>query len=266
MISRRGLVATLALAATLLAAGCATPPSLAPAEVRTALAPTGTLRVALYRGSPTSLVIGRSGDRAGLTHEIGAMLGERLGVPVQYVELSRAAQVFDAVRRAEADVTVTNASEARMREADFTPPVVRVELGYLVPASSRITSAAQVDQPGVRVGVSEGSSSFAALSRELKSAKLVTATSLDVAGQMLRTGQIDAFATNKAILFELSDQVAGSQVLPGRWGFEHIAIAVPRGRPAAASQWLRDFADELRRSPELRQMIARAGLRGAADD
>ena len=32
---------------------------------------------------------------------------------------------------------------------------------------------------------------------------------------MLRTGAIDAYATNKGILFELADTVPGSRVLPG---------------------------------------------------
>ena len=47
------LLASVALAAAL--AGCAAAPGPAP-EVRQALAPTGTLRVAVYSGSPTSMV------------------------------------------------------------------------------------------------------------------------------------------------------------------------------------------------------------------
>jgi len=264
VLSRRLFAFSAAVAVAL--AGCAHAPASVSPEVRQALAPTGTLRVALYAGSPSSMVIGKNGERAGVTYELGRLAAERLGVPVAYVELSRAAQVFDTVKSGAADFTFTNASEARMREADFTSPVVRLESGYLVAPGSRIANASQVDVPGIRVGVAEGGSSHAALGRELKQAKVVPVTSLGVAARMLKDGSIEAFASNKAILYELSDQVPGSAVLLGHWGFENIAIAIPKGRSPAAQAWLRAFADSVRGSPELKSMIERAGLRGTAAD
>ena len=266
----RRLFAAAAILAVLAVAGCAqapaSAPAKAPAEARAALAPTGVLRVAVYPGSPSSMVAGKNGERAGVTYELGALAARRLGVPVHYVELRRAAEVFDAVKSGHADLTFTNASEARQREADFTPPLLRLESGYLVAGPSRITGIARVDQPGVRVGVAEGGSSHAALSRELKQARVVPVASLAAAAQMLRAGELEAFASNKAILFELADQVPGSQVLPGRWSFENMGLATAKGRPPAAMAWLRDFGASLRGSPELQSMVARAGLRGTAAD
>jgi polar amino acid transport system substrate-binding protein len=49
---------------------------------------------------------------------------------------------------------------------------------------------------------------------------------------MLKSGELQGFASNKAILYELGDQVPGSRVLDGRWSFENIAIAIPKGREA----------------------------------
>ena len=46
--------------------------------------------------------------------------------------------------------------------------------------------------------------------------------------------QLDAFATNKPILFEMSDGIPGSRILDGRWGVEHVAVAIPRGREIGA--------------------------------
>lgn len=256
-------------AATAALLGCATPPippTAAPAEVRQALAPTGTLRVGVYPGSPTSLVRGPGADeQRGLTVELGRELGRRLNVPVQIVVFERVPEIVDALKTGRADMTVTNASPARAREIDFTPTLVQLETGYLVPAGSRITSTAQVDQSGVRVGVAQGSTSQGVLARELKAAQIVAAPSVSAASEMLRKGELDAFATNKGILFEMADRLPGARVLDGRWGLEQLALGVPQGRTAAAP-WLRDFVADAATQKLVREAAARAGLRGLASD
>ncbi|MFD0668411.1 transporter substrate-binding domain-containing protein [Ramlibacter sp. MAHUQ-53] len=237
----------------------------APAEARAALAPTGVLRVGVYPGSPTSLVTTRSGERAGVSLELGTLMAQRLGVPVKVVEFSRVAQVVEAVQAGEVDFTFTNATEARAKLVDFTPPLVRLELGYLAPAGSPIAEVGQVDRAGVRVGVSQGSSSQGALPGLLKQARVVPVPSLAEAAAQLKAGGLDLFATNKGILFELGDSLPGARVLDGRWGFEQLAIAVPKGRPAGMP-WLRDFAQQVRAQGQLQAMASRAGLRGLAAD
>jgi polar amino acid transport system substrate-binding protein len=264
VLPRRRLLAGFALAASLAIAGCASTPAVDP-QVRSTLAPTGALRVAVYPGSPGSLVRKPGAAPAGVAYELGRELARELGVPVIYVELQRAQQLTEALKANQADFTVTNASEARARDVDFTEPVLRVELGYLVPAGSPIRSFAEVDQPGVKIGVSEGSSTLAALPRLLKSATLSPVPSMAAAAQQLNAKGLDAFATNKGILFELSDQVPGSRVLDGRWGVENIAIAVPKGRQSA-QPFLARFAQKMHESGELQKMMDRAGLRGAARD
>jgi polar amino acid transport system substrate-binding protein len=259
------LFAAATFAVPLLLAGCAgVHPAVDPA-VRTALAPTGPLRVGVYPGSPSSLVKDHTtGEDAGVAHDLGLALAERLGVPVRIVQYSRVAQVVDALKDGQVDFTVTNASEARAKAVDFTAPLVGVELGYLVPAGSPIASLADVDRPGMRIGVTQGSSSQATLGRQFKSASVVAAASMADAKDLLRRRGVDAFATNKAILFELSDDVPQSRVLEGRWGLEHIAIAIPKGR-ASAMPFLQGFADDMRASGRLKAIVDRAGLRGTAD-
>jgi polar amino acid transport system substrate-binding protein len=265
MLPRRRLLAGLALAASLAIAGCASTPAVDP-QVRATLAPTGVLRVAVYPGSPTNMVRKPGvAEPVGLAYELGREFARELGVPVRYVEFQRAQQLTEALKAGEADFTFTNASEARARDVDFTEPLVRLELGYLVPGDSPIRSVADIDKPGVKIGVSQGSSSQAALPRVLKAATLAPVPSMDAAAQQLRAKGLDAFATNKGILFELSDQVPGSRVLDGRWGVEHIAIAVPKGRQSA-QPFLARFAQKMRDSGELQKMMDRAGVRGAARD
>lgn len=231
-------------------------------QVRAALAPTGTLRVGVYPGSPTSMVHDdKTGKAAGVTLDLGRALGRRLGVPVQVVEFTRPAQVLEALKTGQVDFTFTNSTESRARDVDFAPVLVQVELGYLVPLASPMGTAADVDRPGRRVGVSQGSTSQSTLARQFKSAALVPAQSVKQAQQMLQQREIDAFATNKGILFEMADEMGGVRILDGHWGLEHLAIAIPKGRTAALP-YLNQFGQEMQASGEVQAAIARSGLRG----
>jgi len=233
-------------------------------EVRQVLAPSGTLRVGVYAGSPTSLVQNpRTGERAGVALELGQLLAQQLGVPVQVVQFARVAEIIDAIQRGQVDMTFTNASPARARDVDFTRPLVQLELGLLLPPTSTVTRFAQVDRVGMRVGVSQGSSSQGVLSQQFKWAQVVPVASLDVAQHLLRSGQLDAFATNKGILFEMREKLPDFKVSDDRWGLENLAIAVPKGREAGQA-FLASFVDQVTRSGRLMVMAERAGLRGLA--
>ncbi len=259
---RRGLLAAPLLAALL--GACASFPPTAPTEVRAVLAPTGTLRVAAYPGSPTSLLrTTGSEEMRGLAVDIGRELARRLGVPVQIVIFPRVAEVVAGLRAGQADVTITNATPARAADVDFSAPLVGLELGYLALPDSKVQALDEVDQPGMRIGVSQGSSSQAALTRLYKHASVVPAPTLQAAAEMLRSGQIDAFATNKGILFELADGLPGARVLPGRWGLESLALAVPKGREAARA-WLATFTQDMAEQGHVQRAAQRAGLRGTA--
>ena len=229
---------------------------------RQAIAPAGRLRVGVYPGSPTSMIRGQaSGDEKGVTVDLGREFGRRLGVPVELVEFRQIADVLEALKQGAVDFTVTNATPARAKDMDFSGSLLGVELGYLVPPRSAISALADVDRPGIRVGVTAGGSSHTTLSREFAHASVVPAPSLSAAVAMLAGGQIDAYATNKAILFEMSDQSPGSRVLDGRWGIELFAVAIPKGR-AAALESVRRFADAVKSEGLVKRAAERAGMRG----
>lgn len=250
-----------------LLAGCAATPPAAiapPAAVQQALAPTGTLRIAVYPGSPTSMVADApDAERRGLTVDIGREMARRLGVPARIVVYPRVAEVVAALQRGEADVTITNATAERQKILDFAPPLVALELGVLVRAGSPVPSVDAMDRPDARIGVSQGSSSERALGGRLKSAKLVPQPTLQAAAQALRQRELDAFATNKAILFELAGNVPGARVLDGRWGLEHLALGTGQGR-AAGLAWLKDFNTAMAAEGHVARAAERAGLRGTA--
>lgn len=253
-----------ALTSALFLAACAAPQGTPNPAVRQLLAPSGKLRVGVYPGSPTSMVRNPvSGETAGVSVDLGRELARRLGVPYEQVEFQRIAQVIDALKAGAVDFTITNATAVREKDVDFTQPLLAIELGYLVPAGSRISSAADIDRAGVSVGVTEGSTSQSTLPRELRNARVVAAPTLKVGIEMLSQGRLDAFATNKAILFEMSDSLPGSRVLAGRWGVEHLAVAVPKNRDEGMA-YLRQFVTDVDSQGLVKRAAERAGLRGTA--
>ena len=81
------------------------------------------------------------------------------------------------------------------------------------------------------------------LSRELRNAEVVRATTNLNGAELLAAGKIDAYATNKATLFELAAEVPGSKVLPDRWGEERHAIAIPKGREEGVA-YIKAFTED----------------------
>ncbi|MCS3725245.1 ABC transporter substrate-binding protein [Bradyrhizobium betae] len=226
------------------------------------LAPGGALRVGIYPGSPTSMVTDAAGKPHGLAYDLGGELAKRLGVGVDYVRFQRVADIVTAIRDGQVDFTVTNATPARANDVSFSRPVLAIELGYLVPANSPIGNIEDIDKPGVKIGVTKGSTSERTLPAKFKNATIVPAESVKVAIGMFGRGEIDLYATNKPTLFEMSDQMQGAKILDGNWGAEHMAIAIPKGREDALPL-LNRFVAEEQSSGALDTIQQQAGLRGA---
>jgi polar amino acid transport system substrate-binding protein len=232
------------------------------ADTRRVLAPTGTLRVGLYVGNPGSLVKEPPTDQArGVGFELGREFARWLGVPFEPVVYPNNGAMLEGIRSGRLDVLFTNATPARAKEIDFTQPYIEVEAGFLVPKGSRIAKFEDVDASGVRVGVMDGSTSAVALPALLKNASVVPVPTIDGVREGLSAGTLDAFATNKSILFEVSDSLPGATVLAGRYGVEQLALGIPKGRDAGLP-YARGFVAEAVNGGLVKAAMERAGLRG----
>ncbi len=254
----------------LLLAGCAAtshaPSAAQSADVRRVLAPTGPLRVAVYSGSPSSIVVDPAGGAPrGVGYDLGRAFAARLGVPFAPVVFANNAQALAAIRDGSADLTFTNASPARAREMDFSPVFMDVEKSALVARGSPVRTLADLQRPGTRIGVSAGSTTAGELAPLYPDATIVPIATLAEAKATLGRGEIVAFATNDAILYEMSDALPGSTVIAGHWGLEHFAAGVPKGRAADhpdAAAVIAAFIDDARRDGTIATAVAHAGLRG----
>src|SRR6201997_5875137 len=120
------------------------------------LAPTGTLRAALNLGNPV-LVQGTPSAPAGVTVDIANEIAARLGVQAEFRCFGAARESFEATVAGQADICFLAIEPARAAEIAFTAPYVLIEGVYAVPRDSPLTTVAEVDRPGVRIGAKRGS-------------------------------------------------------------------------------------------------------------
>ena len=112
------------------------------------------------------------------------------------------------------------------------------KLGYLALPGSPVTAIDAVDRPGVRIGVSQGSTSQGTLTAQFKQASVAPAPSLQAAREMLKGQQLDAFATPLLILLRslVAGELAGF-VAPPAWSYPGVVasmIAHKREQPQIA--------------------------------
>jgi polar amino acid transport system substrate-binding protein len=234
------------------------------ADVLRVLVPTGKLRVGLYLGSPLSLIKDpATGETNGVGFELGREFARRLGVPYEPVVYKQNGEVISALKSGSVDILFTNATPARAKEIDFTQPYLEMDAGYLVPQGSPIAKFDDVDRPGVRVVVVEGSTSVVKLPGLLKNAVVMRTPNLDSGVELLILGKADVFATNKTILFELSDKLPGSKALDGRYGVEQIALGMAKGVELAMAH-ARTFIAAVISEGLVEAAAERARVRGAS--
>jgi polar amino acid transport system substrate-binding protein len=237
-------------------------PAAPPAGVRALLAPQGTLRIAVLPGSPGSMVRdAASGQVRGVAFELGVELARQLGVSYMLAEFTSFPDVARAVSGAAADLSSFNMVSALAAGVLLTRPLYSQESGYLARAGSALQAAADVDRPGLKVGVQQGSTSQGVLRRLMKQATIVPVPSLQEVPRMLASGELEVFATGKSILHDLADRTPGARVLPGHYALEQHALAIPKGRDAALP-WLDVFVLQAIRSDLVAQAAERARLRG----
>lgn len=247
----------------LMLTGCTGISSAPTPEARQTLAPTGKLRVGLQLGSPHNVIRDSvSGEMKGVGFDLGKELARRMGVPFEPVLYPSVGALLDSGKSGAWDVAFVGFSPARAKEWDFTALHLEIEFGYLIPRGSSVSTMADVDRPGIRVAVQEKSQPDVFLSRMLKNAVVVRASSLAGTFEMLKSGKADVIFSIKPSLFEISNQLPGSRVLDGRPGIDPHAMAMPKGRDLGVA-YARQFIEDAKSEGLVKAAIERAGIRGA---
>jgi len=209
------------------------------------------------------LVLGddERGEPRGIAPDLGRELARRTGLTLEFVKFDGAGKLFDAVKSAACDVGFLGAEPQRANEVEFSPAYLEIPVTFLVPAGSPIKTLADVDREGVRVAVSERSAYDLYLTRTLKKAQLVRVPGIPASYDAFIGQKLQALAGLKPKLVEEAERTPGSRVLDGQVTGVQQAIGAPKGREAAA-KYLREFAEEVKRSGFVARAIERHGVRG----
>ena len=123
-------------------------------------------------------------------------------------------------------------------------------------------AVADMDRPGIRIGVAARDAGDLFLTRNLKNAELKRSPggNTDVFLKQLRDGEIDAYAANRQRLSELVARVSGLRLLPDNFYGVEQSIIVQKGNPGLPA--INRMLDEARASGLIAAAIARAGLVG----
>ena len=258
---RRGASLVLLAGASLLAACSALPT--APASPVAELAPTGRLRAAINFGNPILAVKDSAGQPSGVSVDLARELGKRLGVPVELVTFTSAGKVVEAVREAQVDIAFVAIDPVRGADMLQTPPYVIIEGAYLVKNDSPIRRNEDVDRPGNRIVVGNGSAYDLYLTRELKAATLVKAPTSPAVTDLFLHQRIEVAAGVKQQLQADARRLPGLRLLDGRFMVIQQAMGLPKGRDNAA-RYVSAFVEEMKASGFVAAALQRHQIEGAA--
>jgi polar amino acid transport system substrate-binding protein len=225
-----------------------------PPEVKSQLAPTGELRVAVLTSNP---IIHRT------TPALGRELAAHAGVPVKLIEYGAVNRLMEDAAKGAWDVAVVAIDPERRSIVDFAPAHLNADgfLTVLVPPGSAARRMADIDQPGMRIAAVRGAATQMVLSRTLKNASVLAAENEDAAFASMKDGSAQGYAQNRFMLRARAATLPGARLLDDSFASLHLAFAVPKNRPEAF-RYVGRFVEEAKASGVVQRAIDAAGLQG----
>jgi polar amino acid transport system substrate-binding protein len=219
------------------------------------LAPNGVLRAAINLGNPV-LAHGTPDVPGGVTVDIAREAGARLGVPVELVCFDAARKSFEALVDGRADICFLAIEPAREAEVAFTAPYVEIEGVFAVPLDSPVTGPSDVDRPGVRIGVKQGSAYDLYLTRTLQHATIVRG---DEGVDVFRAQGLEVAAGIRQPVTAFVAANPDVRLVEDRFMAIRQAVGTTRSRSPEAVRFLRDLVEELKANGFVAESLRRAG-------
>lgn len=218
------------------------------------LAPTGTLRASINLGNPV-LAHGTPAEPGGITVDLAREVAARLAVPVAFACFDAARKSFEALTSGAADLGFLAIEPARAAQVTFTAPYVLIEGVYVVPDGSPFASPDDVDRPGVRIGVKQGSAYDLYLTRTLQHATIVRGEDGLTA---FEDGGLEVAAGIRQPLTAYVTARPGTRVLPGRFMEIRQAVCTTPDRRPETVAFLHDLVEELKATGFVAEALRRA--------
>jgi polar amino acid transport system substrate-binding protein len=222
----------------------------------TEIATNGKLRT----GSISIRVLG------GVAEPVGQFVATKLGVPYEPVMYPNPEAYVQSFGKGEWDIAIGPRVLAAADKADSGADVWLIDLIYVAAPGRPFADVAEVDRPGIKVGVIQGSPSDRFLSHNLKAAEIVriplSATISDDAAELLRSGRSDVFGADSGVIYPTADLLAGSTLVPGTFNVVRVAVALPKGRSSETQARIAGIVSEAKRTGVVQKAIEAEGLKG----
>jgi polar amino acid transport system substrate-binding protein len=234
-------------------------------DLRGEIAPTGKLRVAIGispAGGPFWSTKTESGGYAGVPVDLGKEMAAQLGVPVEYVAYPNSGEITDAAAKGTWDVTFLPQDPERESEMSFGQIYFVADATFIVKAGSPITNYATLDQPGVKVAAVNNTTTMRGAQAHLKNAKVTGYQTYDEIFNLLKNGEIDAFALSRNQLNAMAKKIPGTKVLDETFKKTVTAVAVPLNHPQSLA-FVKKFMTDATTNGILRKAYDNNGLKDA---
>jgi polar amino acid transport system substrate-binding protein len=233
----------------------------APLPVRI-LAPTGSLRAALITSNPVLVTRRPDGTLGGVSVAVARTLAAHLGVPIELKPYDNPARYNESLGTDDWDIGLAARDPSRAEHLAFSATFMEVDNGYVARPGAAPTNADEVDRPGVKIAVAQGSAPHAVLQRLIKNAEIVPVPGgFAPAREALAAGKADVYGENLHLAYGIAEALPGARVLPGRFNVVQMAIGV-RKRATAALATVDEFVNRMRSDGTVQKAISEAGLRG----
>ena len=219
------------------------------------LTPAGPLRAALNLNNPV-LVQGTPAAPSGVTVDIANEVAARLGVQVEFRCFDGARESFEATAAGQADICFLAIEPARAAKITFTAPYVLIEGVYAVPNGSPLTTVAEVDRAGVRIGVKDGSAYDLFLTRTLRHAAIVRGTE---GTEAFVTGDLEAAAGVREPMTEFVAAHPEYRLIEGRFMEIAQAVGTVKDKRKETTQFLHEVVEELKANGFVAEALRRSG-------
>jgi polar amino acid transport system substrate-binding protein len=224
------------------------------------LAPTGVLRASINLGNPV-LAQGTPAEPTGITVDIAREVAARLDVPVELVCFDAARKSFEAMTEGRADLCFLAVEPPREAVVAFTAPYVVIEGVFVVPADSELKQVADVDRPGVRIGVNNGSAYDLFLTRTLRHATVVRGE--DSLAEFRNQG-LEAAAGIRQPMTSYAAANADVRLIEERFMLIQQAVGTTKDRAPETVAFLRDVIEDLKAGGFVAESLQRANQLDAA--
>lgn len=226
--------------------------------VRRQIAPGGTLRAAINTGNTVLAQQAADGSLSGVTVALAGEIARRLSLPLQLVPYDGAGKVVDAAGADVWDIAFLAVDPKRADVIDFSAPYVLIEGAFVVRAAAPFARSADVDAASVRIAVGKGAAYDLYLSRTFQKAEFIRYPTSAAALEGFLAEGLDAGAGIRQPIAAFAGRNAGLRVLPDAFMQIRQAMALPRGRAAAAA-YVEALLKDLKASGFIAEALTRSG-------